>query len=172
MKKTVSVWVPGQTHNNVLMFSPLHPLSEYKVSTTSKVGASLSFMHHKPELIANQSNNVQLISKPISNFSSSQVLRSLVKCIFPVSHASSDFSLWNKLRYCLKNILFEVFLFNCLPQQFPEQLRHLASSHWLKQRRNNYSFFLTDRNLQWILVYSQLIVTGKRNSTVTNKLHF
>lgn len=37
MKTTVS----GQTHNNVLMFSSFHPLSEYKVSTSTKVGASL-----------------------------------------------------------------------------------------------------------------------------------
>lgn len=37
MKTTVS----GQTHNKVLMFSSFHPLSEYKVSTSTKVGASL-----------------------------------------------------------------------------------------------------------------------------------
>lgn len=34
-----------------------------------------SSVNHKPELIANQSNKVQLISKPISNFSFSSCLR-------------------------------------------------------------------------------------------------
>lgn len=36
-----------------------------------------SSMHHKPELIANQSNKLQLISKPISNFSCSSCLHLL-----------------------------------------------------------------------------------------------
>lgn len=36
-----------------------------------------SSAHHKPELIANQSNKVQLISKPISNFSCSSCLHLL-----------------------------------------------------------------------------------------------
>lgn len=36
-----------------------------------------SAMHHKPELIANQSNKVQLIRKPISNFSCSSCLHLL-----------------------------------------------------------------------------------------------
>lgn len=51
---------------------PFHSPSEYIVSAASKVGAKLCLpLDHKPELIANQSNKVQLISKPISNFSRS-----------------------------------------------------------------------------------------------------
>lgn len=89
-----------------------------------------SAVHHTPELIANQSKKVQLISKPISNFSSSSCLYLLGVKVGDESAFQTTYTIpiFNSLSLCP-----QMLAGNLLCISFEELLKHTyyTCSHWI-----------------------------------------